>query len=159
MHDAMIPRSNSWLSILLTTPISAQCALSAALGVFSHIFVFIRGEYHLRAPFIFRFYLCLALALYLSQTIVIRSSYTSDDKRYAAANSVLLTVCYGGSLFTSITIYRVFLHRLSRFPGPPLASVSKLWHVWKVLDAKQYLFLDKLREQYGDYVRTGACPP
>lgn len=134
----------------ITIPLPVQCILSASLGVLSHLYIFIRGEHHLRSPFLFRLYLTLSALLFLSQTIMHPSDMSSAFK-----TSFFLIASYATSLFTSMTTYRVFFHRLRHFPGPPLAAVSKLYHVLQVLDAKQYLFLDKLRKQYGDYVRTG----
>ena len=136
-----------------TMALPAQCVLSAAAGILSHIGVFVRGEHHLRAPFLFRLYIFLAIALLLSQSVAL-----SYDMKEAAYTSTLLISSYAAALFSSMTIYRVFFHRLRAFPGPPLAKVSKLWHMSKVLDAKQYLFLDGLRMAYGDYVRTGIRP-
>ncbi|PVI04480.1 cytochrome P450 [Periconia macrospinosa] len=61
------------------------------------------------------------------------------------------------SLFSSIGVYRVFFHKLRSFPGPYLARVSKLWHVWKCVKSRSrnHLILDDLYKQYGDFVRTG----
>ena len=61
------------------------------------------------------------------------------------------------ALLTSIAVYRVLFHRLSRagFPGPPLARISKFWHVWACRDSKNHLVLDRLAQVYGDFVRTG----
>ena len=138
---------------LFTMPLPAQCALSAAAGILSHVGVFVRGEHHLQAPFLFRLYVFLAIALLLSQSAVL-----SYNMKEAAYTSTLLISSYAAAVFSSMTAYRVFFHRLRAFPGPPLAKVSKLWHMSKVLDAKQYLFLDDLRMEYGDYVRTGTRP-
>ena len=131
-------------------PLLTQCILSASLGMLSHLCIFIRGEHHLRSPLLFRLYSTVAALLVLSEILIHPSNLSS-----AFRASSLLIASYATALFTSMTVYRVFFHRLRHFPGPRLAAVSKLYHVSQVLDAKQYLFLDKLREQYGDYVRTG----
>lgn len=140
--------SSAWLTMPPLLP--AQCITSATLGLLSHIFIFIEGEYHLLAPLLFRLYISLAALLLLIQTVV-----HAYNVRPAAIASACVVGSYATALFGSMAIYRVFLHRLRRFPGPPLAKLSKLWHVVMVMDAKQYLFLDGLRERYGDYVRTG----
>ena len=152
--DVCATHATILMSTWPTMSLPAQCTFSAAVGILSHICIFIRGEHHLRAPFLFRLYVFLAVALFLSQNLIL-----SYNVREAAYISALLISIYAAALFSSMTIYRIFFHRLRSFPGPPLAKVSKLWHMSKVLDAKQYLFLDSLREQYGDYVRTGttAC--
>jgi hypothetical protein len=61
-------------------------------------------------------------------------------------------------LFSSITIYRIFFHQLKRFPGPRLASLTKLWHVWKCRDSRGHLVLQAWYEEYGEFVRTGKNP-
>ncbi|OKO95665.1 Tryprostatin B 6-hydroxylase [Penicillium subrubescens] len=58
-------------------------------------------------------------------------------------------------MFTSITIYRLFFHRIGHFPGPRAAAVSKLWSVYKCRDSRNHLFLDGLHKKYGNFVRTG----
>ena len=62
---------------------------------------------------------------------------------------------YIASLTTSIVVYRKVFHRLRGFPGPWMAGVSKIWHVLHVLDSHNHIFLDKLHDEYGNFVRTG----
>lgn len=62
-------------------------------------------------------------------------------------------------LFGSITIYRLYFHRLNRFPGPRLAAVTKLWHVWQCRDSRNHQVLEKLHQEYGSFVRTGMEVP
>ncbi|KAJ5758202.1 Cytochrome P450 [Penicillium nucicola] len=53
-------------------------------------------------------------------------------------------------------VYRAFLHRLSRFPGPFLARLSNFYVT--ALSGKKLQLCDeiqKLHQQYGDYVRIG----
>ena len=52
-------------------------------------------------------------------------------------------------------MYRLFFHRVKGIPGPLLARITKLYHVYYALDTKQYLWLDGLNRRYGDFVRTG----
>ncbi|RWA10857.1 hypothetical protein EKO27_g4259 [Xylaria grammica] len=66
-----------------------------------------------------------------------------------------VTSSYAAGLFSSIVIYRKYFHRLRRFPGPRLAAVTKLWHVWKGLDGKNHLLLEDLFKRYGPIIRTG----
>lgn len=45
---------------------------------------------------------------------------------------LLSTFCAGGLLFVALyhlaeTLFNLFLHPLRRFPGPPLARISRLW--------------------------------
>ena len=130
--------------------LSTQCGLSATVGFLSHICVFIRGEYHLWAASLLRLYLFLAAFLFLSQII------TRPNDTNAAGAVLLIVTSYAVALFSSMAVYRVFFHRLRGFPGPYLAKLTKFWHVYHVLDAQQYLFLDQLRKRYGAFVRTGV---
>lgn len=58
-------------------------------------------------------------------------------------------------LFTSIAVYRLFFHRLCRFPGPRKYALSK-WSLALVdLHGTRYLHIDEAHKKYGDIVRTG----
>ncbi|KAK8911062.1 hypothetical protein QC760_000124 [Botrytis cinerea] len=61
------------------------------------------------------------------------------------------------SLWTNILVYRAFFHPLRNFPGPFGARLSKFWSLGKVVESKVrwYQVAGKLKEEYGDYVRTG----
>ncbi|KAL9084474.1 MAG: hypothetical protein Q9165_008047 [Trypethelium subeluteriae] len=51
--------------------------------------------------------------------------------------------------------YRVAFHRTRGFPGPFWARVTKLYHGSSVRRPEGCFFLERLRQQYGDFVRTG----
>ncbi len=127
---------------------SNKLIAAAAAGFFSHIGFFIKGEHHNEAAKILNVYLLLTAILVLIESLLpgVPLGFTTVATIVAA---------YAGALFSSMTVYRIFFHRLRKFPGPPVAAITKLWHVSKILDLKQYLMLDKLRESYGDFVRTG----
>ncbi|GAP85068.1 putative averantin oxidoreductase [Rosellinia necatrix] len=65
--------------------------------------------------------------------------------------SVVLTIAYYGALF----IYNIWLHPLSKYPGPRLAAASPLWMVSSYFFGRTPTDLEKLHEQYGPVVRTG----
>ncbi|KIP08940.1 hypothetical protein PHLGIDRAFT_68457 [Phlebiopsis gigantea 11061_1 CR5-6] len=79
----------------------------------------------------------------------------------AAHYGMVKGVALGFALFytvlvISITLYRISpAHPLARYPGPFPARLSKIWHVWKVSDGTQHLYLQRLHERYGDVVRVG----
>ena len=131
------------------TNLYALCLVAVA-GVASHLGYFVRGEHHLQAPRTFRLYLILLGTIFLFQ----RPRY-STTIRDAGITTLVLATIYSVALFTSMTIYRVFFHRLHSFPGPGLAKVSKFWNVAKTIDSSNYRLLDSLHRQYGDFVRTG----
>ena len=139
---------------LLTSPAkwtsTEQVFIAAVTGVASHVFVFIHGEHHMRAPMIFRLYIALFSTLLYVETVV-KSQEVSDG----AKEAVKIFTVYILSLLTSIAVYRKFFHRLRHFPGPSMAGISKLWQTAKTLDSQNHILLDNLYEKYGDFVRTG----
>ncbi|KAK4159610.1 cytochrome P450 [Cladorrhinum sp. PSN259] len=52
-----------------------------------------------------------------------------------------------------IILYRRFLHPLRGIPGPALASVSRLWHLYHILKGDQNLALIALHEKHGPFIR------
>ena len=117
--------------------------LACALGVLAHQVLFIRGEWHLWAPTVAVLHVMAFLVFAFGSTLWPRTSLLWTSGSYVA------------SLFTSIAIYRIYFHRLSGFPGPKLAALSKLWHVWQCRDSRNHVVLEELHQQYGTIVRTG----
>ncbi|PSR76875.1 benzoate 4-monooxygenase cytochrome P450 [Coniella lustricola] len=123
-----------------------HCFLACALGITVHHGILIRGEWHLYPASIVISHLIGFAAYHLSQ------NYYGHQSWYLTA---LPAIAYLAALFSSITIYRLFFHRLRMFPGPRLAAVSKLWHVWMCRNSRGHLVLDALHKKYGPFVRTG----
>jgi tryprostatin B 6-hydroxylase len=123
---------------------------ATALGVSAHLLVFIRGEWHLRAPGVV---VCHVAALATGISL-----HTHKSPEAASSIAVWWLQCfpyYLFGMFTSITIYRLFFHRIRHFPGPRAAAFSKLWSVYQCRDSRNHLFLDGLHKKYGNFVRTG----
>lgn len=126
--------------------------LGLLCGFAVHWGLFIHGEWHVQAPHIVLghlwFFFCFAASsIYYKGTAVGELGHS-------------LLILYAGylpGLLASITLYRFFFHRLTTagFKGPWYARVTKLWHVWASRNCKNHLVLEKLHEQYGDFVRTG----
>ena len=64
--------------------------------------------------------------------------------------------CHILGIYISILLYRGFLHRLSNFPGPFFAKFLS-FYVTSLSARKFQLYreVEKLHEEYGDYVRIG----
>ena len=126
------------------------------LGVAAHLSVFIRGEWHVQAPQLVIGHAWLIFCVALCRVFL----RDSDSERLGPLVDGLAwaSLAYLPGLFTSIFIYRVSgTHRLAAagFPGPFGARVSKLWHVWACRHSKNHEVLDRLHQEYGDFVRTG----
>ncbi|CAJ2507920.1 Uu.00g091060.m01.CDS01 [Anthostomella pinea] len=127
-----------------------------SLGFAAHLGVFIRGEWHVQAPQLFIGHACVILCVPLCWSFL----PDSDSAGLGPLVDGLMwaSLAYLTGLFASIFIYRVSgFHRLTvaGFPGPFGARVSKLWHVWACRYSKNHELLDRLHQEYGDFVRTG----
>jgi ACR3 family arsenite efflux pump ArsB len=120
------------------------------VGILVHVGVFIRGEWHLHILHILISHISIfSLTLHLIYQKKGESFVDAIQDVFVAAVAYLL------GLFGSMTIYRLFFHKLANFPGPKLAAVSKLWHVWHIRRSTNYLFLQQLHKRYGKIIRTG----
>lgn len=127
--------------------------VGAALGLLAHQALFIRGEWHVRAPEILVSHTILFASIPTARTFHQGDKYNDllDGLSY-------LIFSYVAALLLSITIYRVQFHPLTKagFPGPWHWRISKLFHVWKARRSKNHIVLEQYRQEYGDFVRTGA---
>jgi hypothetical protein len=137
------------------TPAWIMFGLGAVAGLVMHHGFFRHGEWHIYTPAIVLGH-CLIFAL-LPLALVFLESPESAARhasvRHYRPGSIITG--YLTALATSIVIYRLFLHRLRRFPGPVGARITKAWHMWKCRKSKNHLVLEDLRRKYGDFVRTG----
>ena len=136
-------------SLIKCSPLE-EISIAAAGGLASHLCFFINGEHHMKAPLIFRLHVVLFAALIYMEITVKHQDVVPDTKQAFEVFAV-----YTLSLLTSIFIYRRYCHRLRHFPGPFMASVTKLWQTTKTLDSQNHILLDGLHKKYGDFVRTG----
>lgn len=51
------------------------------------------------------------------------------------------------------TVYTLYLHPLSRYPGPRLAAISPLFHLLWDIQGRQHSIIKDLHDKYGDVVR------
>ena len=136
---------------LLNESLLVQILTAAVVGIASHLGYYKQGEHHMKSPLIAQIYLIFFVILLLYQI-------QANDRQVmqGASKAFLVSASYTVSLLTSISVYRTYLHRLCGFPGPFMASISKIWHTLHVLDSKNHILLERLHEQYGDFVRTGT---
>ncbi|KAJ5622751.1 cytochrome P450 [Penicillium lividum] len=126
-------------------------SLAILSGVLAHWAVFIHSEWHLKIMKLGLTHLAIYAALYVIR--IGREEYNLHNE--ATPSPTILMLLYFSSLFTSIGIYRYYFHQLRAFPGPRLAAISKLWHVWKCRTSRGHLVLHDW-QKYGTFVRTGT---
>jgi len=68
---------------------------------------------------------------------------------------ILALTIYTATLFASIAVYRLFLHRTRHIPGPTSLALSKWCIVPVDLTGKRPDYIDRLHKQYGNILRTG----
>lgn len=138
------------LRSVLNSSVPATTAGAALLGVLFHLAIR-PFEIDSRAwTLIFSYYGALA-ALSASYLTV-----AGFDLSTALARTSLVGIAFIVGLVSSMIIYRGFLHRLRRIPGPFAARLSKLYHMLVAAKTLQNnLNVQKLHAKYGDFVRTG----
>ncbi|KAL2826293.1 cytochrome P450 [Aspergillus cavernicola] len=127
--------------------------LAGATGAATHLFVYRSGEWDLKSTRLVKGYTLLSIiALYIDRSNVMARVGISVSPNWAIA----VIVCHMLGIYISMLFYRAFWHRLSGFPGPVLARLSNFYVT--ALSAKRlhlYEEVEKLHQQYGDYVRLG----
>jgi len=123
----------------------------AALGVASHVLYFNRGEHHLYAPL-------YARILFFSIVLVVFAfAFLGQEAKVAATQALGIAGWYFSGFYSSLLIYRIFLHPLRSFPGPLGAKISSLWLPTQVFGTSQaYRKVLDLHRRYGDFVRIGS---
>jgi len=122
-----------------------------ALGVLSHLAVFIRIDSISRGPLLGLTLLITPSILYSALCYFMAIGYIG-----IAITTAKWYGCYVAGVLLSMLIYRVFFHRLRHYPGPFIDRLTQLAHVWHVSKRiDHYKRLDKLHKQYGEFVRVG----
>lgn len=118
------------------------------------------GSHHLIRPFEIDSYVLSMGSAYLATLVATSLGYFQAllglDAWTAATHTLTLSCAFNAGLVLSILVYRVFFHRLHRFPGPFAAKVSRAYAARASANKLQmHLATQRLHDQYGDFVRTG----
>ncbi|KIY02691.1 uncharacterized protein Z520_01156 [Fonsecaea multimorphosa CBS 102226] len=90
-------------------------------------------------------------AAFFGYAFVVPHGILAAGLRVFVVDSAFLAGVYG-----SIAIYRLFFHRLRKFPGPWGAKLSRFWALKRSLRKVQFNYeVETLHKQYGDFVRIG----
>ncbi|THC90909.1 hypothetical protein EYZ11_009626 [Aspergillus tanneri] len=120
-------------------------------GILSHTAYFVHGEHHLYAVR----YLSVFILVFSALTLWIYSHGQSLKLSLNQATGIGLEYFLG--LYSSLVLYRIFFHRLNRFPGPFAARISGLWLSWRFRRRDGCFQLQKLHDRYGPIVRIGPA--
>ncbi|KAI0862123.1 averantin oxidoreductase [Xylaria cubensis] len=92
----------------------------------------------------------MAIAEASFQLLNLLESSWSFSITLALIASLVLTITYYGV----VAIYNIWLHPLSKYPGPLLAAASPLWMILSYFHGRTPTDLLRLHNQYGPVVRT-----
>jgi len=130
---------------------------SFGLGVLAHVNLFRVGEWDVAVKNLCAIY----LVLYASLIFLLSSLNFDGPSLYSLTASILpasiITLVHLSGVFISMSIYRLFLHPLRKFPGPFWAALSSWYMTTKAVQRfPKFKHVHKLHQQYGDFVRIGA---
>ncbi|KAI8963127.1 cytochrome P450 [Daldinia sp. FL1419] len=124
--------------------------LGVPLGVLFHLTVAQMGDvedfmYSLMATMVFIMFGIVCVFVLLG------SSFWS-----ALAELCVLAGTFNLGLFSSMVIYRLFFHRLRKFPGPLDLKVASFFSAIRVAkEAKYHRNIEAMHDKYGDFIRVG----
>jgi cytochrome P450 len=93
---------------------------------------------------------CATAALFYSQLVLRDGSIVA-----ATLHTSSILALYASVLLASIAVYRLYFHRLRRFPGTPSMALSKWTLLSTDVQGFRYRLVDELHAQHGCIVRTG----
>ena len=128
--------------------IPQSALLAAVAGLLAHIFYFVHGDrnqqvFHIIATHIIAHILICARCVSVLGLI------------HGILGGTAISASYLAALTASIVVYRIFFHRLRKFPGPWEGRVSKLSAPWWNRDWAKHEVHADFHDVYGDFVRTG----
>ncbi|KAL4910296.1 hypothetical protein BDW74DRAFT_186367 [Aspergillus multicolor] len=135
----------------LETDVLSLVLPAASLGVLSHVSIF--------RTLPVEEYLYSLLCLYAATVVLIAAAHLSLTA-FSIPQAVFRVGCivsaFNAGLASSSAVYRLFFHRLRRFPGPWLSKLSRFYDAYLAGRSIQYHEeIAKMHEKYGDFIRTG----
>lgn len=122
-----------------------------ALGVSSHLLIFVHGELDQDARLILLIFVAGYAFLILIET------YFEQSVASGIVAASLLFESFQFGLCGSIAVYRLMFHRTCSFAGPSLDAISKWTACFRAQANNQYHHeLAKLHGKHGDFVRIGT---
>ena len=151
-HTDTIPSTTKDLKMFLSRFEAQLFFTSVALGVLSHLSYFIHGEQNNNANAIFR---VITRGVFVPLAIALTTNGTASRR---LLRGLIPSLGFLVGLGSSIVVYRVYFHRLRKFPGPRFDAISKWGAAYVAYLSRRYFArLEALHIIYGDYVRSGMC--
>jgi hypothetical protein len=122
--------------------------VAAIVGVLSHVLYFIHGHRSSEVTRIIVSHIVVGLA-------ITAKHISSHGYSTGVSNSSTLCATYLVALFSSIITYRLFFHRLSRFPGPFAAKITKWYGPYLARNGQMHFEHSDIIKRYGSMVRFG----
>ncbi|KAI9926158.1 hypothetical protein MW887_004621 [Aspergillus wentii] len=126
---------------------------AAVFGLSLHVILF------RPSLFIVEEYLYKLLGLYATAVIAAAFAFftvTEFSMLQIVARVGLIALSFNTGFIFSLSLYRLFFHRLHRFPGPVASKLTRFYDAWLAGKNVQYnVEIDRLHSQYGDFIRTG----
>lgn len=133
------------------TDLLSLAGAAALLGVVAHISVF-------RVVYVEE-YLYHFLALGLAGVLSILYGYlslTTYTLLEVFLRTSVIVLSFNTGLVLSIGVYRLFFHRIRKFPGPFGSKLTRFHDAYLAGKNVQYHEeVAKMHEKYGDFIRTG----
>ncbi|KAL4764898.1 cytochrome P450 [Aspergillus foveolatus] len=134
----------------LSTDIPQLLLSAATLGVLSHVSLF----HSLPVEYLYGL-----LGLYTATVVTVTVVYltaTAFSPLQVFLRVRCISAAFNTGLASSIAIYRLFFHRLRRFPGPRLSKLSRFYDAYLAGKGLQYhVEIAEMHKKYGNFFRTG----
>lgn len=131
---------------------------SFIMGIGAHLMLFRRGEWDRSLMCLCYFYVGLLFMIFLRNlSLTMRDDGLTPLSFIMAGIKVSsLAVAHVLGVFGSMSIYRLWFHRLTKFPGSFWARLSG-FYMLHLTRRKWHRFEEthKLHQKYGDFVRVG----
>lgn len=136
----------------LESGLGSQGAAAAGLGILLHLSVF-------RTNFPAEDYMYTLLGFHVLSLLAAAYVYWAIAQ-FSLWHTIMrigyLSSSFHVGLLLSISVYRLFFHRLKHFPGPLGSKLTRFHDTYLAAKDVQYnVEIGKLHDQYGDFVRTG----
>lgn len=136
----------------LESGLGSQGAAAAGLGILLHLSVF-------RTNFPAEDYMYTLLGFHVLSLLAAAYVYWAIAQ-FSLWHTIMrigyLSSSFHVGLLLSISVYRLFFHRLKHFPGPLGSKLTRFHDAYLAAKDVQYnVEIGKLHDQYGDFVRTG----